>query len=231
MKIARLETFATPLIGFVRVTTDIGDQGWGQVSTYNADITCEIFHRQVAPHALGTDALDFAATIDLIGEREHKFPRLLPAPRDGGPRHRAVGSARQGRGQAGRRADRRQARAAARLWQLDAARHHARGRGRPACAAARREGLRRLQVARRRGMRPRRRRVAGPHRGDRPLRGARRSATASPSWSTPIPASRRAGDRGRPHARGQRHRPFRGALPLLGVRVDQAGRPRRWRST
>ena len=74
MKIARLETFANPLIGFVRVTTDIGDQGWGQVSTYNADITCQVFHRQVAPHALGTDALDFAATIELIGDRELKFP-------------------------------------------------------------------------------------------------------------------------------------------------------------
>ena len=47
---------------------------WGQVSTYNADITCQVFHRQVAPHALGTDALDFAATIELIGDRELKFP-------------------------------------------------------------------------------------------------------------------------------------------------------------
>jgi len=74
MKIRRLETFTTPFVGFVRVTTDSGEQGWGQVSTYHADITCEIFHRQVAVHALGTDALDFADTLDLIGEREHKFP-------------------------------------------------------------------------------------------------------------------------------------------------------------
>lgn len=74
MKIRRLETFATPYVGFVRVTTDSGEQGWGQVSTYQADITCEIFHRQVAVHALGTDALDFADTLALIGEREHKFP-------------------------------------------------------------------------------------------------------------------------------------------------------------
>ena len=74
MKIRMLETFSTRMIGFVRVTTDSGEQGWGQVSTYNADITCEVFHRQVAPHALGTDALDFGDTIDLIGERECKFP-------------------------------------------------------------------------------------------------------------------------------------------------------------
>jgi L-alanine-DL-glutamate epimerase-like enolase superfamily enzyme len=74
MKIAKIETFTTELIGFVRVTTDSGEQGWGQVSTYNADITCEVLHRQVAPHALGADALDFADLIDLIGERECKFP-------------------------------------------------------------------------------------------------------------------------------------------------------------
>lgn len=74
MKIASLETFTNEFVGFVRVTTDTGHQGWGQVSTYNADITCEVFHRQIAPHALGTDAMDFADTLALIGEREHKYP-------------------------------------------------------------------------------------------------------------------------------------------------------------
>jgi L-alanine-DL-glutamate epimerase-like enolase superfamily enzyme len=74
MKISKLETYCNEFVGFVRITTDTGDQGWGQVSTYNADITCEIFHRQVARHALGTDALDFADTLLLINEREHKYP-------------------------------------------------------------------------------------------------------------------------------------------------------------
>ena len=41
-RITRIETFATPLIGFVRVTTADGAQGWGQVSTYNSDITAQI---------------------------------------------------------------------------------------------------------------------------------------------------------------------------------------------
>ena len=80
MKIRRLETFHTPFVGFVRVTTDSGEQGWGQVSTYNADITCEVFHRQIAPHALGSNALDHSDTLALISEREHKFPRQLSAP-------------------------------------------------------------------------------------------------------------------------------------------------------
>lgn len=74
MKIRKLETFCNEFVGFVRVTSDSGATGWGQVSTYNADITCTIFHRQVAPHALGTDALDFADTLALINEREHKYP-------------------------------------------------------------------------------------------------------------------------------------------------------------
>ena len=74
MKIVKLETFSTEFVGFVRATTDSGAQGWGQVSTYNADITCEVFHRQIARHALGRDALDFADTLQLIGEREHKYP-------------------------------------------------------------------------------------------------------------------------------------------------------------
>ncbi len=74
MKIVKLETFTNQYVGFVRATAEDGSQGWGQVSTYHADITCEVFHRQVAPYALGTDALDFADTIQRIYEKEHKFP-------------------------------------------------------------------------------------------------------------------------------------------------------------
>ena len=74
MKIRKLETFCNEFVGFVRVTADTGDTGWGQVSTYNSDITCEVFHRQVARHALGTNALDFSDTLLRINEREHKYP-------------------------------------------------------------------------------------------------------------------------------------------------------------
>ncbi|MCF8486505.1 MAG: mandelate racemase/muconate lactonizing enzyme family protein [Rhodobacteraceae bacterium] len=74
MKIVKLETFGNEFVTFVRATSDTGATGWGQLSTYNADITTTIFHRQIAPHALGTDALDFADTLSLIGEREHKYP-------------------------------------------------------------------------------------------------------------------------------------------------------------
>jgi L-alanine-DL-glutamate epimerase-like enolase superfamily enzyme len=74
MKIATLETFANQFVCFVRLTTDNGAVGWGQTSTYNADITAAVFHRQVAPWTLGADALDIEALITRVEEREHKFP-------------------------------------------------------------------------------------------------------------------------------------------------------------
>lgn len=74
MKIACLETFCNEFVGFVRVTTEAGAVGWGQMSTYNADITATIFHRQVAPHALGRQALDIDDLVDRIAEKEHKYP-------------------------------------------------------------------------------------------------------------------------------------------------------------
>jgi L-alanine-DL-glutamate epimerase-like enolase superfamily enzyme len=72
--IRRLETFSIRHIGFVRVTTEDGAQGWGQLSTYNSDITAQILHRQVAPWALGADAFPIGPLLDRIEEREHKFP-------------------------------------------------------------------------------------------------------------------------------------------------------------
>jgi L-alanine-DL-glutamate epimerase-like enolase superfamily enzyme len=74
MKIASLETFTNEFVCFVRVTTDSGSIGWGQTSTYNADITATILHRQVAPWVLGQDALDIDALVERVEEREHKFP-------------------------------------------------------------------------------------------------------------------------------------------------------------
>ena len=74
MKIASLETFANEFVSFVRVTADSGEIGWGQMSTYTADITTEIFHRQIAPHAVGNECWLFSDLLDRIVEREHKYP-------------------------------------------------------------------------------------------------------------------------------------------------------------
>jgi L-alanine-DL-glutamate epimerase-like enolase superfamily enzyme len=87
MKIQKLETFTSPYVSFVKVTTDDGMSGIGQMSTYHADITAQVFHRQVAPWVLGKsiagahhdqddgDArIVFADLAARVTEREHKFP-------------------------------------------------------------------------------------------------------------------------------------------------------------
>ena len=74
MKIKSIESFCTEFVGFVRVTVEDGSQGWGQVSTYNADITCLILHRQVAPWILGANIGELDGLLDVVTEREHKFP-------------------------------------------------------------------------------------------------------------------------------------------------------------
>ena len=78
MKIKKIETYTNQYVGFVKVITDDNHFGWGQMSTYNADITTQIFHRQVAPWSLGLNLSeenpDFADHLQLILEREHKYP-------------------------------------------------------------------------------------------------------------------------------------------------------------
>ena len=44
MKIESIESFCNEFVGFVRVTAEDGSQGWGQVSTYCADITAQVLH-------------------------------------------------------------------------------------------------------------------------------------------------------------------------------------------
>ena len=64
MKITKLETFGNEFVTFTRVTSETGATGWGQLSTYNADITATVFHRQIAPWSLGADAYDIGMLTD-----------------------------------------------------------------------------------------------------------------------------------------------------------------------
>jgi len=88
MKIACLETFAGEFVCFVRLTTDSGAVGWGQTSTYNADITATIFHRQVAPWALGANAFDIDALIARVEGSVRKLagPKGIAVDATGGPK-------------------------------------------------------------------------------------------------------------------------------------------------
>lgn len=70
----RIETWHDAVVCFVKVTTVEGLVGWGQTSTYNADITVQVLHRQVAPWVLGADPGDPRELGHRVIEREHKFP-------------------------------------------------------------------------------------------------------------------------------------------------------------
>lgn len=72
--IQQIESYSTSYIGLVRVLTDDGAEGWGQMSPFNADISALILHRQVAPLALGQDALDTEALCNRVIEGTYKFP-------------------------------------------------------------------------------------------------------------------------------------------------------------
>ena len=74
LRITSIETFSNEFVGFVRITDETGGEGWGQVSTYHSDITCQVLHRQVAPWVLGAQISDLDDLLDLVTEREHKFP-------------------------------------------------------------------------------------------------------------------------------------------------------------
>lgn len=74
MRITAIETFCDEFVCFVRASVEDGTQGWGQAAPYCADITAQVIHRQVAPHALGRDARGVDAILDLARDREHKFP-------------------------------------------------------------------------------------------------------------------------------------------------------------
>jgi len=74
MKIKKLETFTKPFVSFVKTTLEDGSVGFGQMSTYHADITAQIFHKQVAPWILNKSWEDFDDIENLVLEKEHKFP-------------------------------------------------------------------------------------------------------------------------------------------------------------
>ncbi len=73
-KITSIETFATRQLCLVRVRTDDGSEGWGQTAPFNADITADVLHRQVAPTALGADSSDIGALVDRCILSQYKFP-------------------------------------------------------------------------------------------------------------------------------------------------------------
>ncbi|MHC4571943.1 MAG: enolase-like domain-containing protein [Planctomycetota bacterium] len=74
LKIKSLETFTQGHVSFVRIRTDDGSEGFGQISTYDADISATVFHRKIAPHALGADPTQIDTLVDRCIEANYKYP-------------------------------------------------------------------------------------------------------------------------------------------------------------
>ena len=74
MKINSIETFSTQTVSIVRVRTDAGDEGYGQIAPFNADLSALVLHRQIAPHALGADATDLEGLSMRCIDENLKFP-------------------------------------------------------------------------------------------------------------------------------------------------------------
>ena len=74
LKIKSLETFTLGEVSVVRLTADDGSEGYGQISTYDADIAATVFHRKIAPLALGSDPADIDNLVDKCIETNYKFP-------------------------------------------------------------------------------------------------------------------------------------------------------------
>lgn len=74
LTITRIESWTRGSYGVVRVTTQDGRQGWGQLSSFEPDITAQVLHRQVARHVLGGDPAHIDALVDRVIEANMKFP-------------------------------------------------------------------------------------------------------------------------------------------------------------
>jgi L-alanine-DL-glutamate epimerase-like enolase superfamily enzyme len=72
--IKSIETFTKEPVCIVRVRTDDGIEGYGQVAPFQADITATVLHRQIAPHVLGSDPEAIEAISDRCIEANYKFP-------------------------------------------------------------------------------------------------------------------------------------------------------------
>ena len=74
LSIARIESWVQGPYGFVRVTTADGREGWGQLSSYEPDISATVLHRLVAPRVLGSDPAQIDALVDRVIDANMKFP-------------------------------------------------------------------------------------------------------------------------------------------------------------
>jgi L-alanine-DL-glutamate epimerase-like enolase superfamily enzyme len=74
LKIKSVESFTHSHLSVVRVQTDDGSEGYGQIAPYDADLSATVLHRKVARFALGKDPADLDMIVDQAVEANYKFP-------------------------------------------------------------------------------------------------------------------------------------------------------------
>jgi L-alanine-DL-glutamate epimerase-like enolase superfamily enzyme len=74
LTIAKVESWTHGQYGIVRITTGDGREGYGQLSSFEPDITATVLHRQVARHALGSDPARIDVLVDRVIDANMKFP-------------------------------------------------------------------------------------------------------------------------------------------------------------
>lgn len=74
LTIEKIETFVKGNYCLVRVTTQNGLTGWGQIAPYDSTISALVLHEKVAPHVLGHDAADIDAISDRVIDANMKTP-------------------------------------------------------------------------------------------------------------------------------------------------------------
>jgi L-alanine-DL-glutamate epimerase-like enolase superfamily enzyme len=74
LTIVKVESWTQEAYGIVRLTTDDGHEGYGQLSSFEPDITATVLHRQVARHVLGSDPARIDALVDRVIDANMKFP-------------------------------------------------------------------------------------------------------------------------------------------------------------
>ena len=74
LTITKVESWTKGQFGIVRITTNDGREGFGQLSSFEPDITATVLHRQVVPHVLGSDPSQIDALVDRVIDANMKFP-------------------------------------------------------------------------------------------------------------------------------------------------------------
>jgi L-alanine-DL-glutamate epimerase-like enolase superfamily enzyme len=72
--IQKVETFTRGAVGVVRLTTNDGKEGYGQLSTFEPDISATLLHRHLAGEVLGKDPAQIDSLVDRCVEANYKFP-------------------------------------------------------------------------------------------------------------------------------------------------------------